>query len=194
LLAQFQRFVFINFSKTKEMERFHGRAVNLDPNDDRTPFHGAFLIHEMRVRGRWPLLRERPIPTPILWQDWIPDPDVSLSQAHHGDSEDEGGDKGEDPKDNRMGEGNDFVSDNSSMRSSMSTVQGSPGHTPSHYDPNASSNFMTFTNPFANPVELDALKRSFAAQPNWKAAVREGESWEQSADDNTAKYRRLVPI
>jgi hypothetical protein len=47
-------------------------------------------------------------------------------------------------------------------------------------------------NPFANIVELDVLKRSFAVQPNWKAAVVEGESWEGNAEDNIVKYRRLV--
>jgi hypothetical protein len=176
LLAQFQRFVLINYSQMEDMERFHGRAVNLNPSDPRTPFHGAFLIHEMRVRGRWPLLRDRQIPLPIPWQSWIPDPEVDLSQAHHGDGEDKG-------------EENDSTLDINSVLSSMPAPQSSSDHP---HDTNASGNFMTLTNPFANSVELDALKRSFAVQPNWKAAVIEGESWEGNAKDNTAKYRRLV--
>jgi hypothetical protein len=186
LLAQFQRFVLINQSQTKYLERFHGRAVSLNPNDPRTPFHGAFLIHEMRVRGRWPLLRDRQIPLPILWQSWIPDPNVKISQTHDG--------HGEDQEDDRMGEENDSTSDNSSVVSSTPTPPSSSDHPPSHCDPNASGNFMTFTNPFSNPVELDSLKRSFAVQPNWKAAVVEGESWEGNAEQNTAKYRRLVGV
>lgn len=193
LLAQFQRFVLIDQSQTEDMDRFHGLAVSLNPSDPRMPFHGAFLIHEMRVRGRWPLLRDRQIPLPILWQSWIPDPDVDISQAHDGHGEDEDED-GEDQEDDSMGEKNDSTSDNSSVVSSTPTPRSSSDHTPSHRDPNASGNFMTFTNPFSNPVELDALKRSFAVQPNWKAAVVEGESWEGNAEQNTAKYRRLVGV
>lgn len=188
LLVQFQRFVLINYSRMEDMERFHGRAVNLNPSDPRTPFHGAFLIHEMRVRGRWPLLSDRQIPLPILWQSWIPGPDVNLSQAHHGHGEDED----EDHADDRMGEEHDSTSDDSSELSSTPTPQHSSDHPPSHHNPNASGNFKMSTDPFANPVELDALKRSFAVQPNWKAAVVEGESWEGNAEQNTAKYRRLV--
>jgi hypothetical protein len=178
LLVQFQRFVFINHSQTESLEKFHGLAVNLNPNDIRTPFHGAFLIHEMRVRGRWPLLRDRPIPRTIRWQSWISPSDVS---------------NGEDHEDDSMGEQSDSTSDLSSARSLTPTPASPSNHPPSHRDPNASGgNFMTLTNPFANPVELDVLKRSFAMQPNWKAAVVEGESWAGNADDNTAKYRRLV--
>ncbi|KAF5382142.1 hypothetical protein D9615_004426 [Tricholomella constricta] len=185
-VPEFQIFVLINHSRIEYMERFHGRAVNLDPDDPRTPFHGAFLIQEMRVRGRWPLLRDRQIPLPILWQIWVRHSDVDHSQAHHGD--------GEDKEDDRMGEGNDSTSDNSAMLSPTPTPQSPSDQPTSHDDPNTSKNFMTFTNPFANSVELDTLKRSFAVQPNWKASVMEGESWEGSAVDNIAKYRRHVPI
>jgi hypothetical protein len=51
---------------------------------------------------------------------------------------------------------------------------------------------MTFTNPFVNSVELDALKRSFAVQTNRDAAVVEGKSWKSNAEGNTAKYREVV--
>jgi hypothetical protein len=167
------------------MGKFHGRAVNLIPSDPRMPFHGVFLIHKMRVRGRWPLLRDRQIPLPILWQSWIPIPIPMLTFPRaNGD--------GEDHEDDHMGEENDSTLDNSSVLSSMHTPQSLPDHPPSHDDLNASGNFMTFTNPFANSVELDALKRSFAIQPNWKPSVVEGESWKGNAEDNTSKlYRSL---
>jgi hypothetical protein len=50
------------------------------------------------------------------------------------------------------------------------------------------------TNPFTNPATLKALKDSFAKQPTWKAAVREGTTWEGNADENAAKWRRLNHI
>jgi hypothetical protein len=58
----------------------------------------------------------------------------------------------------------------------------------------ASGKVFIPTNPFANPTELQALKESFAEQPNWKAAVMEGTTWEGSADENAAKWRKLNRI
>jgi hypothetical protein len=51
---------------------------------------------------------------------------------------------------------------------------------------------ITFTNPMTNPSELEAVIRSARQQPNWKAAVIEGESWEDTAEENIAKYRRVM--
>lgn len=45
------------------------------------------------------------------------------------------------------------------------------------------------TNPFTQPATLAALKDSFAKQPTWKAAVKEGTTWEGNADENVAKAR-----
>jgi hypothetical protein len=36
------------------------------------------------------------------------------------------------------------------------------------------------------------MKRSFSQQPNWKAAVVEGETWEGTAEDNIEKWVKLV--
>jgi hypothetical protein len=47
------------------------------------PFHGAFLIHEMRVRGFWPFAEHRVIPLPIPWQTWI---QHTLDAEQHEDS------------------------------------------------------------------------------------------------------------
>lgn len=68
---QFKRFVLINRSKSEDLERYHGRAINLHADDNHVPFHGAFLLHEMRVRGFSPMYRDRAVPLPILWADWI---------------------------------------------------------------------------------------------------------------------------
>jgi len=50
-----------------------------------------------------------------------------------------------------------------------------------------------FTNPMTNPPKLEAVIHSTHQQPNWKAAVIEGESWEDTVEDtvekNIVKYR-----
>jgi hypothetical protein len=43
-------------------------------------------------------------------------------------------------------------------------------------------------------MSLQALKQSFAKQPNWKAAIKEGTTWEGSADENAAKWHKLNRI
>jgi hypothetical protein len=68
LFSQIERFVFINHSQDPALEEYHGRAINLHPGCPRLPFHGSFLIQEMRVRGRWPFRADRPISLPINWQ------------------------------------------------------------------------------------------------------------------------------
>ena len=47
---------------------------------------------------------------------------------------------------------------------------------------------ITFMNPMINPSELEAVLHSTLQQPNWKAAVIEGESWEGTAEENIVKY------
>jgi hypothetical protein len=49
---------------------------------------------------------------------------------------------------------------------------------------------LNSTNPFANVVELEALKCDFAQQPNWKASLVEGESWEGTTEENIAKWQK----
>lgn len=51
---------------------------------------------------------------------------------------------------------------------------------------------VTFSNPFTNPPELEAIMRSSREQPNWKAAEMEGESWEGTAEENVEKYQRIM--
>jgi hypothetical protein len=142
------------------------------------PFHGAFLIHEGRVRAHWPLNRDRAIPSPILWVPWI--------VPGHGGRGGRGG--------NGRGQGRGNTGDSSpsveigghQLRSNVRSgaIPGS----------SASGKVFIPTNPFTNPATLKALKDFFAKQPTWKAAVREGTTWEGNADENAAKWRRLNHI
>jgi len=168
-----RRFVFINHSQWEEcadLEVYHGRAINLHEGDNRLPFHGAFLFHEMRVRGYWPLREDRAVPLPIPWVDWLGDD----GRGGRGRGGSNGHNHG--PGKNETGSGR--------LLRSHGPVPGS----------SASGKVFIPTNPFANPTELEALKKSFAEQPNWRAAVKEGTTWEGTADENAAKWRELNRI
>jgi hypothetical protein len=186
---QVERFVLINHSDHPSLEPFHGRAVGLSAGDSRMPFHGALLIHEMRVRGFWPFAEDREILLPIPWQAWIQN---DFGEQHQGSAS---GD---------MHEGYGFASDMMMPPCSAynpHTAADNSQHQSSHHN-NASAETpgaktvprktLIMTNPFANPAALEELKRSFAEQPNWKAAVVEGESWEGTAEANIQKWRGLV--
>jgi hypothetical protein len=170
----------INFSKARSLEPFNGQVVRLSADDPRVPFHGAFLIHEMRVRGHWPFANDRPIPWPLETRR------ARIHDDHHFV--------------NGNGDGND------GLQSDMNTPVALTPHATlrqldqqqcprqaSHASQASQANptphrTMTLSNPFSNLIELEALKHSFAEQPNWKAAVVEGESWEGTAEENIAKY------
>jgi hypothetical protein len=145
------------------MERWHGRAINLREEDARLPFHGAFLVHEARVRGWWPFRADRPISLPIPWQQWDSDEDDNSDIQTDSDNSD--------PLPKRQ------------PHKSFPTNPTPAGQQPKTFTP---------TNPFASPTELQSLKDSFSKQPNWKAAVLEGETWEGTAEENVNKWQRLV--
>jgi len=204
-------FVFINHSRDDDLEQYHGRAVRLYPNDPRVPFHGAFLDHEVRVRGRWPYLpdyKDRPVNLPIQWQAWIKDvPNSTDGDGHDEDGETKGDMDGGDDEDKEMGDDlsktigpeHDFFQSNRHLALSSNTMQSSKPHPMKRPSTKGSVQtkqpkqlMMTFTNPFANPSELEAIMRSSRQQPNWRAAVMEGESWEGTAEENVKKYQRIM--
>ena len=188
----------------EDLEVHHGKAINLDASDDRLPFHGAFLFHEMRVRGYWPLREDRAIPLPIHWVDWLTtdddddngdnrDSDDGAGGGGDGDNGDGGGRGGRGKhggqvsrgRGERGGRGRGGNSETSGrLLRSHGSVPGS----------SASGKVFIPSNPFTNPSSLKALKKSFAKQPNWKAAVMEGTTWEGNADENTAKWCKLNRI
>jgi hypothetical protein len=166
---QANRFVFINQSQSKKLEPYHGRAINLCPGD-RLPYHGAFLIHEMRVRGYWPLREDRPISLPIPWPNWDSRDGGDDNDCSDGDSDDDD-DHNKNP---------DKANYDHSASSRTTTPFGQQSKT------------FTPTNPFSNLTELHAMKDSFAEQPNWKSAVIEGETWEGTAKENVNKWRGVM--
>ena len=178
------------------METYHGRAINLHAGNDRLPFHGAFLFHEMRVRSFWPLHGDRPIPLPISWADWIIPPGVGHGQGRgrgrgRGHSRGRGSGRGRGCSRGRgsgrgSGPGDTSGDGRYNLRSHRHDLGSSANPAPEKV-------FIPM-NPFKNPAALQTLKDSFAKQPNWKAAVVEGTTWEGTADENTAKFCRLTGV
>ncbi|KAF8735347.1 hypothetical protein AX14_002223 [Amanita brunnescens Koide BX004] len=181
-----RRFVFINHPQSEDLEVHHGKAVNLDASDDRLPFHGAFLFHEMRVRGYWPLQEDRAIPLPVRWVDWLTTDD---NDDDDGDGDGDNGDGG--GRGRRGGHGGQVSHGRGGNNETSGRLLRSRGPVPGS---SASGKVFIPSNPFTNPASLEALKRSFEKQPNWKAAVMEGTAWEGNADENAAKWRKLNRI
>ena len=123
------------------------------------------------MRAHWPLNRDRPIPSAMPWLPWI-NPGGGNG---HGQGRGSSGDSG--PSVDIGGR---------HLRSTVRT-RAVPGSS-------ESGDVFIPINPFTNPATRQALKDSFAEQPTWKAAVREGTSGEGNADENAAKWRRLNHI
>ena len=162
----------------------------------------------MRVRGYHPLSEDRAIPLPIRWVDWLTtddDDDDDGDDRDGGDGAGDGGDGGDGDGNNgdggrggkhggqvsrgrkRGGRGRGGNNETSGRPPSLRSRGPVPGSS-------ASGKVFIPSNPFTNPASLKALKKSFAEQPNWKAAVREGTTWEGNADENAAKWRKLNRI
>ena len=130
---------------------------------------------------------DQAVPLPITWGDWIDDDDGDNSNGgRHGGSSGRG-----------RGHGGSLGGGNGHNHGPGKNETGSGCHLHSHGSvPGSSASGKVFIpmNPFTDPTALQALKESFAEQPNWKAAVMEGTTWEGSADENAAKWCKLNHI
>ena len=124
---------------------------------------------------------DRPIPLPIAWVDWIGDGRVGRGRGGRGRSRGHGRGHG-------RGDGNGHNHGTGENETDSGRRLRSRGHAPGS---SASGKVLIPTNPFTDPTALQALKESFAEQPNWKAAVMEGTTCEGSADENAAKWHKL---
>ncbi|KAE9400688.1 hypothetical protein BT96DRAFT_919341 [Gymnopus androsaceus JB14] len=71
-LPESGKFVLVNYSDHHSLVPFHGKAIALDSGHRYSPFPSVFIIHEMRVRGRYPFAPiSPPIPSDPTFQDWI---------------------------------------------------------------------------------------------------------------------------
>lgn len=191
----------MNHSQTQDLEKYHGRAINLNADDSRVAFHGSFLIQEMRVRGRWPFRADRLISLPIQWQRWI----HALAPTGATAADDDDGDDDSNNNNNEQHGSLDPAGEDAAHNILPSAVMQMPPLIPdsgfnhqnedTSFPVNATTRqqpqTFTPTNLFANPAKLQAIKHSFSQEPNWKATVVEGETWEGTAEDNIEKWRGL---
>jgi hypothetical protein len=180
------RYVLINHSRRKALEPFHGRSVRLFANDPHTPFHGAFIDQEMRVRGRYPYepeFADRPIELPIQQQTWITtlqQPIQSCERDSHNNSTKESSQS--------PGSSSSYLPQTQFLRGQPLPPEQEQYPSPASLVATTSSGVdrgekraITFQNPIANPSELKAIMRSARQQPNWTATEMEGETWEGTA-------------
>jgi hypothetical protein len=143
MFTWFQRFIFINHSQQEDNECFHGHAVRLYSGDRRTPYYGAFIDQEMRVRGRYPYAQygDRAIALPIQWQSWITDaPGANSGGGENGvDSRGKGGEGDE------GGHNSDMKVDNLSQTTLASRTGQSGDKDGYNNQPNAHTSFSRST-------------------------------------------------
>ena len=153
------------------------------------------------MRGYWPLREDRAIRYPITWVDWLTDEednddgDDGVGGRRGGRGRGRGGRERGGRGRGRGRGGRGYGERGGRGHSSNKNIS---GRVPCRRAPvsgsSPSGKVFIPTNPFANPAELEALKKSFAEQPSWRASVREGTTWEGNADENAAKWRKLNRI
>jgi hypothetical protein len=178
LILQERKFVLVNHSRKVELEQYHGKAILLDPDNTRVPFHTLFIIHEFRVRGRWPFIADRAISSPIPLADWItqrltqqPDQSVppSLAPSSQGS--------------------------NGGTLPSVSNPGGSSGSGFASYITGPSgSQYVLFTNPLSSLAALEKEVKALRQTPTWKQCVIENTSWEGTGTENITRYLSTVGV
>lgn len=171
VLSKARKFIFVNHSQTPEDEQLHGKAVFLNPDNHRVPFHTLFIVHECCVCGRWPFLSDGLIDDAFLFQDRIGIPvdgNLASKNTHTRPA-------------NIPTVTHTRTEGTSSLPSSLSQSQTAP----------SSSQFVTFTHPFSSPQILEEEVELLRDEPTWKACVMEGTTWNGSAQENTDKYLSL---
>ncbi|KAF5325850.1 hypothetical protein D9611_001054 [Ephemerocybe angulata] len=177
-VPEVQKYVFINFSNHEDYEEFHGKAVALDVGDRHAPPPALFIIHEMRVRGNHPFEPiEQYVPDKPSWQDWI------LSKGVLDTASDSL------KRDKPPGSENDphiTIDDSFPALATFAPSTVNTDDAPS----SASGQRKLELNADVVRDILTATRES----ESWKACVREGTSWEGTADENTKKYSDRVGV
>ncbi|KIY52854.1 hypothetical protein FISHEDRAFT_23499, partial [Fistulina hepatica ATCC 64428] len=159
-----RKFVFVNFSGSRHLQPFHGKAIALDIRDRHAPFPSLFIIHEMRVRGFHPFSPVAPeVDDGNLWQDWI------LSDGVFDNALGSFNRDGPPPSGN-----NDVYKQPLLGFQPPTTGAGGP-----------SSGRRTVA--LNEDVIADILAATHA-MPSWKACQMEGTSWAGTAEENVQKY------
>ncbi|KAH9037821.1 hypothetical protein EDB85DRAFT_2196833 [Lactarius pseudohatsudake] len=159
-----QRFIFVNYSGSDELQRYHGKAIGLDNQDRHAPFPSLFIIHEIRVRGFQPFQPISPeVPNGNAFQDWIVADGVfdDISRSFKRDFPDSG-------------------------NSSVATLSQFP-----HVATNTGPGVHTLE---LNANIINEILTATRAMPSWKACAVEGTSWDGTANENIEKYISSIGV
>ncbi|KAK7467599.1 hypothetical protein VKT23_004652 [Stygiomarasmius scandens] len=170
-VEEIQGFIFVNHSRIAHNEQHHGELVLLNPTDRLCPFQAIFLIHEWRVRGRWPFFSDR---------------DVSLQRPEwmgHVST--------------RIQEGPDVTPSSSTLigASTSGTVPSTstrPNEDGSLGRRVAAGNEITIRIGPPDAAQIERILAFSRESPSWKACIVEGTSWEGTAEQNIEKYREIM--
>jgi hypothetical protein len=177
-LEQERKFILVNHSRSVGLDQYHGKAVLLDPNNARVPFYTLFIIHEFRVRGRWPFMGDRPISFPILDADWI-------IQRQNQQSVQGAPPSLAPPCQESTG----------ITLPSASNPGGSSGSGLAAYITGPSGEqYILLTNPFSSPAALEEEVKALHQTPTWKQCIIENTSWEGTGTENINRYLSTVGV
>ena len=61
------------------------------------------------------------------------------------------------------------------------------------FDPSSQPRYaMKMTNPLADPAEFERLRPSLKQDTTWKYIIIEAQSWDGTAEENVAKWTRIM--
>jgi hypothetical protein len=173
---QYRKFVMVNHSRHPMLEQYHGKAVLLDPDNTRVPFYTLFIIHEIRVRGRWPFMGDRAISSPVSDADWITQ---RLNQQPV---------QGLPPSLAPPLQG----PDGSTLLPASAPGGSSDSGLVSYMTGPSGEQYIVFTNPFNSPAALEKEVKALRQTSTWKACIIENTSWEGTGTENISRYLSAV--
>ena len=156
--------MFFNHSKNPSLNPYDGKAIALDIAHHHAPFPQLFIIHEIRVRARYPFCETIEVSETIPWQDWI-----LLENRLRSDV------------------AGSYFNHQPVSTPPSSSVQPQQQQFSTQTSGTLSQGIILGLN---DDVIAEILAASRASL-SWRACQMEGTSWDGTADENRAKYMSL---
>ncbi|KAI0030164.1 hypothetical protein K488DRAFT_54795 [Vararia minispora EC-137] len=170
-----RKVVSVNFSGLPSLQRFHGKAIALDIEDQRAPFPALFIFQEHYVRAEHLFVPHvHDVPDDPPWQDWILNDGVLRS----------------DGKFERARPPLPSAAPNLGISTEVQeSIQRTQRITATNAGGTSRPGYTTLVMNEDVVAEILAATR---ALPTWKACMLEGTSWTGTAEENTKKYLDIV--